>query len=82
MLEHKSTTLFLNYWNMTINFITLITVKTIILELEIQEYLTQIQDLKKETCSLINTTVQELKTKTFSLGKDNLILCYMGPTKP
>ena len=40
----------------------------IILESKIQECSTQIQELKKEICSL-NTTVKELKTKKFSLEK-------------
>ena len=81
MLEHKPITLFLNCWTMTIHFIILIIVKTIILESKIQDYSTQIQELNKETCSL-NTTVQELKSKTFSLVKikddPNAVRFYTG----
>ena len=38
----------------------------IILESKIQEYLTQIQELKKKICSL-NTSIQGLKSKKYSL---------------
>ena len=41
----------------------------IILKLKAQEYLTQIQELKKEICSLNTTIVQELESKKFSLEK-------------
>ena len=41
----------------------------IILKLTVQEYLTQIQELKKEICSLNTTVVQELESKKFSLEK-------------
>ena len=41
----------------------------IILKLKVQEYLTQIQELKKEICSLNTTIVQELESKKFSLEK-------------
>lgn len=41
----------------------------IILKLTVQEYLTQIQELKKEICSLNTTIVQELESKKFSLEK-------------
>ena len=41
----------------------------IILESKIQEYSTQIQELKKETCYL-NTTVQELKSKKVFIRKN------------
>ena len=41
----------------------------IILKLKVQEYLTQIQELKKEICSLNTTVVQELESKKFSLEK-------------
>ena len=40
-----------------------------ILKLKVQEYLTQIQELKKEICSLNTTVVQELESKKFSLEK-------------
>ena len=45
----------------------------IILESKIQEYL-RIQELYKERCFL-KTAAQELKSKRFSLGEDNLIFC-------
>ena len=53
----------------------MIIVKTIISESKIPEYSIRIQDFQKKTCSL-NTTVQELKSKKFSLKKikDDLML--------
>ena len=75
MLEHQPTMLFLNCWTMNIHFIIMIIVKTIISESKIPEYSIRIQDFQKKTCSL-NTTVQELKSKKFSLKKikDDLML--------
>ena len=54
----------------------------IILESKMQEYPTQIQELKKEICSL-NTTVQELKSKQFLFEKKikddpNVVRFYTG----
>ena len=55
--------------------------KNIVLESKIQECSTQIQGLKKEICSS-NTTVQELKSKKFSLEKikddPNAVRFYTG----
>ena len=53
----------------------MIIVKTIISESKIPEYSIRIQDFQKKICSL-NTTVQELKSKKFSLKKikDDLML--------
>ena len=45
-----------------------------------QEYL-RIQELKKEKYSL-KTTVQELQSKKFSLGADDLICCCTGVINP
>ena len=51
------------------------------MESKIQENSTHIQELKKEVCSL-NTTVQELKSKKFSLEKikddTNAVRFYTG----
>ena len=51
------------------------------MESKIQEYSKQIQELKMEICSW-NTTVQELKNKTFSLEKikedPNAVPFYTG----
>ena len=80
-------TLFLNCWTMmTIHFIILINYSKniILLESKIQEYSIQIQELKKEICSL-NTTVQELKSKKLSLEKikddPNAVRFYNGAEK-
>ena len=71
MLEHKPITLFLNCW--TFHDFSLYhtgySKNIIILESIIQEYSPQIQELKKEISSLNTTTVQELKSKKFSLEK-------------
>ena len=60
---------------MNIHFIIMIIVKTIISESTILEYSIRIQDFQKKICSL-NTTIQELKSKKFSLKKikDDLML--------
>ena len=60
---------------MNIHFIIMIIVKTIISESKIPENSIRIQDFQKKICSL-NTTVQELKSKKFSLKKikDDLML--------
>ena len=47
--------------------------KNLIFELKIKEYSTQIQEFKKEKCSL-NTTAQELKIKNFYQKKSKMTL--------
>ena len=68
MLEHKPTTFFELMEHDYSLYHTDYSKNIAILEWKIQEYSTQMQELKKEICSL-NTIAQELKSKKFSLEK-------------